>query len=135
LLVGAAYACAAFSHPIGTLVSPGPGLFPLLAGLTMTLAGLVAMIAESRAPSLATVELGTSFRRVPMLVAALVGYAIVLKPVGFLVASTALAGLVLVILGRRRVWTVSTIAVALSAGTWLTFRLLGVPLPRGPLPF
>ncbi len=116
-------------------MSPGPGLFPLLAGFTMTLASLVAVITESRAPSVAVVELGESFRRVPALVAALVIYAIVLKPAGFLAASAALAALVLVILGRRRVSTVVAIAVALSAGTWLTFRLLGVPLPPGPLGF
>lgn len=132
-MIGAGYSIAAFSYPVGTLVSPGPGLFPLIAGLTMTLAGLVATIAESRAPSIAALELGESFRRVPMLVAALVGYAIVLKPVGFLVASTTLVVLALVILGRRRAWTVVTIAVALSAGTWMTFRLLGVPLPQGLL--
>jgi putative tricarboxylic transport membrane protein len=132
-VIGAGYSIAAFSYPVGTLVSPGPGLFPLIAGLTMTLAGLVATIAESRAPSIAALELGESFRRVPMLVAALVGYAIVLKPVGFLVASTTLVVLALVILGRRRAWRVVTIAVALSAGTWMTFRLLGVPLPQGLL--
>lgn len=132
LLVGGAYSVAALSYPVGTPVAPGPGLFPLLAGLTMTLAGLIAVIVEYRAPSVAAVELGESFRRVPMLVAALVLYAIVLKPAGFLASSAALAGLVLVILGRRRAWTVVTIAGALSAGTWLTFRLLGVPLPPGP---
>lgn len=126
------YSVAAFSYPVGTLVSPGPGLFPLVAGLTMTLASLVAVIAESGAPSVAAMELGESFRRVPALVAALVGYAIVLKPAGFLAASTALVALVLVILGRRRAWTIVAIAVALSAGTWLTFGLLGVPLPSGP---
>lgn len=132
LLVGAAYSVAAFSYPVGTPVSPGPGLFPFLAGFTMTLASLVAVIAEYRAPSIATVELGESFRRVPALVAAMVVYAMVLKPAGFLATSAALAGVVLVILGRRSPWTIVTIALALSAGTWLTFRLLGVPLPPGP---
>lgn len=134
-LVGALYTLAAFSYPVGTPTAPGPGLFPLLAGLTMTLGGLVAVVAELRAPSVPVVELGESFRRVPALVAALVVYAVVLKPAGFLTASAALTALVLVVLGRRRAWTVAAIAVALSAGTWLTFRLLGVPLPPGPLGF
>jgi hypothetical protein len=133
LLVGAAYTVGAFSYPVGTAVAPGPGLFPLVAGLTMTLASLIALIIESRAPSIAPLPLGESFHRVPMLVAALVAYVIALKPAGFLAASAALAALVLVILGRRRVRTVVVIAVVLSVGCYLTFRLLGVPLPVGAL--
>jgi hypothetical protein len=68
-----------------------------------------------------------------MLVAVLVGYALVLKPAGFLAASTGLAALVLVILGRRRAWSVVAISGTLSVGGYLTFRLLGVPLPAGAL--
>jgi hypothetical protein len=133
LLVGAAYTAGAFFYPVGTAVAPGPGLFPLVAGLTMTLASLIALIAESRVPSIALLELGESFRRVPMLVAALMVYTIALKPAGFLAAAAALVALVLVILGRRRVSTVVVIAVVLSVGCYLTFRLLGVPLPMGTL--
>lgn len=133
LLVGAVYTSGALRYPVGTPVTPGPGLFPLLAGLTMTLASLIALITEYRAPSVTPVGLGESFRRVPVLVAALVAYAIVLKPAGFLAASAALAALVLVVLGRRAASTVVAIAVVLSAGCYLTFRLLGVPLPQGAL--
>lgn len=131
--MGAAYTVGVFGYPIGTLVAPGPGLFPLLAGLTMTLASVLGLMAEYRAPSIAPIGLGESFRRVPMLVAALVAYAIVLKPAGFLGASTVLTALVLVILGRRRVWPVVAVAVALSTSCYLAFRLLGVPLPAGAL--
>lgn len=133
LMIGAVYTVAALSYPVGTPVAPGPGLFPVLAGSTMTLASLIALIAEYRAPSVAPMRLGASFRRVPALVATLGVYAIVLKPAGFLVASTALVALVLVILGRRHAPTVIATAIGLSAGCYLTFRLLGVPLPVGAL--
>jgi putative tricarboxylic transport membrane protein len=133
LLVGAVYTAGTLWYPIGTPVAPGPGLFPLLAGLTMTVASAIALIAECRAPSIVLSEPGESFRRVPMLVAALLGYAIVLRPAGFLAASATLVALALVILGRRRASTVVAIAVALSAACYLTFRLLGVPLPLGAL--
>lgn len=133
VLLGVAYTAGAMRYTVGSLVTPGPGLFPLLAGLTMTLASLIALVAESRVPSIAPAGRGESFRRVPMLVAVLVGYALVLKPGGFLAASTALAALALVILGRRRPWPIAAIAIALGAGCYLTFRLLGVPLPSGAL--
>ncbi len=133
LVLGLAYSAGATRYSVGSLVAPGPGLFPLLAGLTLALAGLLALIVESRAPSVAAPRLGESFRRVPLLVAALVAYAVVLKPAGFLAASAALTALVLVILGRRAAWPVAGIAIALSAGCYLTFRLLGVPLPPGAL--
>lgn len=132
-LLGVAYSIGATRYAVGSLVAPGPGLFPLLAGFTMTLASMVALIVEYRTSSGAAPRLGESFRRVPMLVAALVAYAIVLKPAGFLAASAVLTALVLVILGRRRAWPVAGIALALSAGCYLTFRLLGVPLPAGAL--
>ncbi len=133
VLLGVACTVGAMRYAVGSLVAPGPGLFPLLAGLTMTLAGLIALVADCRVPSIARAGRGESFRRVPMLVAVLVGYALVLKPAGFLAASAALTALVLVILGRRRAWPVAGIALALSAGCYLTFRLLGVPLPAGAL--
>lgn len=133
VILGVAYSIGAMRYAVGSLVSPGPGLFPLLAGLTMTLASLIALIAQSHVPAVAPAGLGESFRRVPMLVAVLVGYALVLKPAGFLAASTGLAALVLVILGRRRAWSVVAISGTLSVGGYLTFRLLGVPLPAGAL--
>jgi hypothetical protein len=133
VLLGGVYTAAAMRYAVGSLVAPGPGLFPLLAGLTITLSSLIAVVAESRAPSLAPTGRGESFRRVPWLVAALLGYAVVLKPGGFLAASTALAAFGLVILGRRRPWPIAAIAIGLTVGCYLTFRLLGVPLPSGAL--
>jgi putative tricarboxylic transport membrane protein len=133
VILGVVYSAGAMRYSVGSLVAPGPGLFPLLAGLTMTLGSVIALFAEYRAPSVASPRPGESFRRVPMLVAALVAYALALKLVGFVAASTALTALALVILGRRGAWPVAGIAVALSAGCYLTFRLLGVPLPSGAL--
>jgi putative tricarboxylic transport membrane protein len=130
-ILGLGYCAVTTRYRVGSLAAPGPGLFPLLAGLTMTLGAAAAVIAEARAPSLVPLRPGESFRRVPALVTALVAFAILLKPLGFLVASTALAAAVLAICGRRRVWSLVAISVALSAGTYLTFRLLGVPLPAG----
>lgn len=133
LVVGVAYTIGATRYPVGTLVAPGPGLFPLLAGLTMTIASAVALVTERRAASAVPEPVGPLFRRVPILVAVLAGYAILLKPLGFLVASTALVALVLVVLGRRPLSAAVATAIALSAGAYLTFRLLGVPLPPGLL--
>jgi putative tricarboxylic transport membrane protein len=133
VLLGLAYSTGALRYPVGSLVAPGPGLFPLLTGVTMTLAGVTALILACRGPSVTTPRLGESFGRVPLLLATLVAYALVLKPAGFLAASTTLTALLLVVLGRRQAWRVAALAVALSVGCYLAFRLLGVPLPRGAL--
>ena len=132
LVVGVAYTAGATRYPAGTLVSPGPGLFPLLAGLTIALGAAIALITEARAPSTMPEPLAPARARVPILVVALTAYAIVLQGVGFLVASATLCAVVLVILGRRGPWGAIAIAVALSAGAWVTFRILGVPLPPDP---
>lgn len=133
LVGGVAYTAVAARYPVGTVVAAGPGLFPLLAGLAIILGSALALISEWRAPSTTPEPLGPASARVPILVAALVGYAIVLKAVGFLVASATLCALVLAVLGRRRALSVITIATALSVGAWVVFRILGMPLPPGVL--
>ncbi|WP_113701250.1 tripartite tricarboxylate transporter TctB family protein [Nonomuraea lactucae] len=70
-----------------------------------------------------------------LIVAVLVGYAILLDPVGYLVSTAVAFLLVARILGSRSLPRDAVVAVLLSAGVYLAFtQLLSIRLPQGVLP-
>lgn len=133
LVLGVAYTLATVGYPVGNLVAPGAGLFPLFAGLLIVASSVVGLIGEYRRPTAVSDPPGPAFWRVPALAISLIVYFMLLKPAGFLIAAAALSGLVLAVLGRRPWSVVLAIALATSVASSLAFRLLGVPLPAGIL--
>jgi hypothetical protein len=67
--------------------------------------------------------------------AAFVIYALVLNKVGFVLATTVIMLLVMRVLGGMPWIQAIAIAVPSVLLSYLGFVELGVPLPRGPLPF
>jgi len=68
----------------------------------------------------------------PLLVAAMVAYALLLEPTGFLAATAGLAACVALLFGARPVAAVAVGGLT-SGALWLLFdRLLDLPLPKGP---
>ena len=126
---------AARDLSLGTLHQPGPGFFPrslaaLLAGLALALL-LRGLVADPGGSALRWPERAGS-RRVAAMLAALLGYVLILEPVGYLLATLALFLLLLRTVGRQG-WP-TTLAVALCAafGSHLLFvRWLMVSLPAG----
>lgn len=115
-----------FSSPEG---GPGPGLLPTVLGVI-----LVTLAATSfLRPEVGRIEL-PYFRRIAMILGALIGYALLLEPLGYVVTTTLVLGFLLVAFAdRRSVWQPIS-AFAVSFGTYYVFRiLLSVPLPPDPL--
>lgn len=131
LVLGVAYLLGALALPRGSVTAPGAGLFPLAVGLIIVVSSAVALVTEWRRPTAAPDPPGDAFRRVPALLGALVVFALLLKPAGFILAAAVLSALVLAVLGRRPWLAVGGLALAISVATALVFRLLGVPLPPG----
>ena len=117
--------------PLGLPSAPGPGMLPLVLGLT--LAALAAATIVQRAPAAAE----TMDRRRPLVVGALVLlYPLLLPRVGFgLTTALALFAMGRVIApvtpGRLALFAVASAAVAVA----LFRHLLAVPLPVGPWGF
>ncbi len=116
----------ALRTPEGT---PGPGLLPTAMGVL-----IVAMAAISfLRPEVRHVEL-PYFRRIAIILASLVGYAIQLEPLGYVVATALLLAFLLIAFADRRRWWQPLSALAISFATYFIFRiLLSVPLPPDPL--
>lgn len=118
---------------------PGPGFFPFWIGVALAslgglwLAQLVLRPAgDSRAAFLPPRD---SRGRLVVVFAALIGFMLLLRPIGF---NLAMLGLLLVLfftIDRRFVIAKVAIALAASFGVhWLFERLLSVPLPYASLP-
>lgn len=122
--------------PLGQFSLPGPGFQPLWAAAVLGLLSLVLFIEASlrRPEGGEALSAGWSGSgKVLAMMAALVGYALVLNTVGYLLA-TGLLLAVFLLLERQR-WPI-VLGVALVSAVvsyWLFAVWLQVPLPRGLL--
>jgi putative tricarboxylic transport membrane protein len=109
--------------------APGPGLLPTALGVM-----ILALAATSfLRPEIGRIEL-PYFRRIAVILASLIGYALLLEPLGYVAATTVLLAFLLVAFAERRRWWQPMSALAVSLGTYFVFRiLLSVPLPPDPL--
>ena len=135
LVLGLLYTIGALSYEVGTLASPRSGLFPAFVGVLLLVASGFRLYEEITRPSPGPDPLGPAWWRVPAICASIGVFIYLLKPMGYLIASTVLTALLISFLGRRPRWAIASIALATAAVSFYFFTLLGVPLPPGPLPF
>ena len=143
LAVGIGYEVMALSMPLGGFGSPGPGLYPLIVGAALILTSAACLIqnlvsTEPVASSIEGTEPAVAGRGAPrkawLLIAALIFYAVALKPLGFPVALTLLLIASIRIFGYRNWLSNFAIAVLLTVIAYVVFIVwLKVPLPLGIL--
>jgi hypothetical protein len=128
-LLAVGYLLAARRYPLDTLTTPGPGIFPLMAGvglLAVALWQLAANGGASGGPPAATRGLAAS----AMTGLVLVLYALALPRAGFLASSFALVVIVSRLMGLAGWWRPAALALGVTAASHAVFaRWLGVPLP------
>jgi putative tricarboxylic transport membrane protein len=119
----------------GSIVSPGPGFFPLCLAIVLCLVSLGLLVRALRLPAGAPRASGADAMGRAKVVGTLVGlvvYALVLEPVGFLLATFALLLFFFTALQRQRWYVALGGSVATSVVTYLVFKVwLGVNLPAG----
>ena len=105
----------------------GPRGFPSTVALIMGACGVLLLI-----PRGAGFSWPDRMAAPPLLVAVMTGYALLLVPLGFLIATALLAFGVALLFGARFVAAVLT-GIVTSAALWALFdMLLDLPLPKGP---
>jgi hypothetical protein len=122
--------------PVGGLARPGPGFFPLLAGIALGLLslGLVVEAMLRRGDRGGLAGRGQALVKPFSVIAALVVYALLLEQAGYLLSTVALLAVLLAF--ERQRWP---LVIAVSVGGtlvsyWLFALRLAVPLPRGLFP-
>ena len=122
------YLLAGRRYPLDTLATPGPGIFPLAAGLALLALAIWQLVAAGRsAPDPA----GGAVPRAPLIMSAvLVLYAAALPVLGFLLTSFALVIVAARLMGLDGWWRPAALALGVTAASRLLFGTwLGVPLP------
>jgi len=133
LALGVGVCARAVGLEVGRPTSPGPGFFPFLGGLTLSvLAGLLA-VQGWRGRGKAGMPTGSLWRPVT-LVGGLIAYTALLGTLGFPLATAALSALVLIALDARNWPVIAGASVLLTLLSYLVFKVwLGVDLPAGLL--
>jgi hypothetical protein len=120
-------------YPLDTLATPGPGLFPLMAGLALlALATWQFAAAGPRAQPVSKVEADEPAAVGPPLtmVGVLIAYAALFRVIGFFPASLALVFVSSRLMGLAGWWRPAILALGVTASSHVLFaRWLGVPLP------
>ncbi|HWI15716.1 MAG TPA: tripartite tricarboxylate transporter TctB family protein [Burkholderiales bacterium] len=147
LAIGAAYEYIGSNMPRGTLAYPGPGFFPTMIGVFLIATALGCLLqdvfsrekpAEPVASALPGGEPHAGEARHVMktvqLVALLVAYGLVVKPLGFPLAICGFVAVAVRIFGYAKWLQTAAIAVVIAAVSYVSFVLwLKVPLPLGVL--
>ncbi len=121
--------------PPGKEGAPGPGFFPVWIGVALLAFSALLWIRPQGAQLLRGLfprkkEAG----RVAWVMAALILYAVLLKPVGFLISTFLLFLTLLQFYQRGRWWAAVALSLAAVLGSyWLFARIFEMPLPEGLL--
>jgi putative tricarboxylic transport membrane protein len=137
LVIGILYLIGSLLLPIGTSATPKGGLFPLIVAVflvAMSIA-LIAGFLKGTGGSVESIEAfpkGKDRNRVLAVASALILYTLLLKPIGYLVSTVGLMGVIVHLLGLRGWVKVALAAILTGALSYYLFAfILEVPLPRG----
>jgi putative tricarboxylic transport membrane protein len=131
-VIAAAYLAVNLRYSLDTLAAPGPGVFPLAAGVALLgLAGGLAIF-PARDPD-RELKVSGSRRRTPLLMIGLLAlYVGALGVLGFLASSFVLVLLTARLMGATGWRRPAVLALGVTVASYVVFVIwLGVPLPAG----
>ena len=132
--IGAICLWAASPLPFGKLSAPDAGFFPISLSTMLLVSGVVLFVRSFRSVPEA-LDFSQRTWIVALAAVALFLYAVLLERLGFVLSTISVLFLLMKTYGQLS-WTMSALLAASGVIlTYLLFIQLGVPLPRGPLPF
>jgi putative tricarboxylic transport membrane protein len=140
LVLGIIIAVSSVRYDLGTLDSPGTGFLPFLAGLAISffsILGLVAGALKKRSGIVwKPITAGLMWKKSLIVMLALLAYALLLTPLGFLLCTILFVGFLLVAVQPQRWYVVISVAIGTAIGAYGIFEVwLKAQLPKGPLGF
>ena len=137
-LAGIGFTLGGFHYGFGTWKEPGPGLLPVVFGTILGVLSialfLTSLKGSEKAETKSFWETEKSWKPILFTLLALVGYMVLLKPIGFILVTFLFTFVLLRFIGQKG-WGISIlIALIFSLTCYGLFsRLLGTPLPRGQI--
>lgn len=119
-----------FRFDIGALDSPGAGFLPLCAGITMAVLSVIQIFkswAIRKSGKLRSHHLAAF-----LVILAMLAYSLALEPLGFILATFFVVGILLRLTARRPWWTLLWASALSTCAAYVLFRiLLHIYFPRG----
>ena len=139
-VLGTIIAISSIRYDLGTLDSPGTGFLPFLAGLAICLFSVIGLVhgtlIQRRGTGWKPTIKGVMWRKSLVVLLALLAYALLMKPLGFLLCTTLFIGFLLAAVQPQRWYVVISGAIGTAIGTYGIFEVwLKAQLPTGPLGF
>ena len=137
-LAGLAVCLFSLPYRLGTLAAPQSGLMPFLSGAAMCGLALVGFVSGTlqrrRGVGWRPVLRGAAWRRSLLTLLALLGWVVLLKPLGFLLTTVLFVGFLLAAILPQRWSVVVSVALLTALLSYLIFQTwLQAQLPVGPL--
>ena len=125
---------ATYHYEIGSLRNMGPGYFPLVLAILLSLSGLsIAAVALLKSRSQPDDSRSFNFRSFLSTIAAITLFAILIYPLGIFLATMILAVVSLITVRDLSLGRMALIAIGLAIFSWLVFKVgLKMPLPVFP---
>ena len=138
--VGIAVALGSLRYGLGPLASPGTGFLPFLAGCAIALLALIGLIQSTlkrrKGAGWTPILKGVNWHKPLLVMAALIAYALMMKPLGFLLCTVLFIGFLLRAVEPQRWLVVIVGAVGTALGAFAIFEIwLKTQLPQGPWGF
>ncbi len=140
VILGGVIALISTKYGLGTLESPGTGFMPFLAGLAIlffAFIGLIhAVVKKKKSASWKPVFKGVDWKRSSIVLAALIAYVLLLKPLGFTLCTALFIAFLMRAVQPQKWPVVVAGAIGTALGAYGIFELwLKAQLPRGPWGF
>jgi putative tricarboxylic transport membrane protein len=140
IAVGIAVAFSSLRYGLGPLDSPGTGFLPFLAGAAIALLASIGLILSTlkqrRGAEWTPILRGVRWQKPLLVLAALCVYALLMKPLGFLLCTVMFIGFLLRAVEPQRWPTVIAGSIGTALGAYAIFTLwLKAQLPQGPWGF
>ncbi|MBM4315296.1 MAG: tripartite tricarboxylate transporter TctB family protein [Deltaproteobacteria bacterium] len=140
IAVGIAVALGSLRYGLGPLDSPGTGFLPFLAGSAIVLLASIGLIVSTlkrrRGTGWTPVLQGVRWQKPLLVMAVLCAYALLMKPLGFLLCTVIFIGVLLRAVEPQRWPTVIAGSIGTALGAYAIFTLwLKAQLPQGPWGF
>ncbi len=138
LVIGIGIALFSLKYGVGTFHEPGPGFITFFAGTTLTILSLALFFSSLRdhknRSKLQSLWTGLETGKILYVIALLVAYIFLLKPLGFLISTFFLLFLLFRVKGTYRLKTIFLMSLLVTVGSYLIFEIwLKAQLPKGVL--
>ena len=128
------YLVEGLGYPMGTLAQPGAGIYPAFVGVVFLMASLGTVVETLLNPPAGEIQWprGRAGGRIFMIMAAAIGYVIVLRTLGYIFAAATIVFLTLHGMGLPSWRLKIALTIAFALGSYFVFHaLLSIPLPQG----